>query len=327
MTQNHYNFVDIHPEGVSDIFYSLLDRDIQSLILDIKSFEHHSCPACHSDDVSPAFNYQSLDYSRCNHCQTLYINPCPSESRHLQFILESRAMEYWRSSLPPAMKLSRRPMYSERADFFLDALQSLSINPSTIVELGAGNGEFVQEILDRSSSLRILLLEPQALNVNSPRVEVIQDGFHSLSKLSVSTDAVVAWELLEHIVEPDNFLQLVSSMLKPGAPFIFSTPNEQSLETRLLSTCSSNILFDHVRLYNPRSIRILLDRNGFDVYSLTTPGRLDVERIRTHISSVNFGPVHDFLSLLFDSSLSNPLQDFICSSFLSSHMRCIAVKR
>ena len=140
----------------------------------------------------------------------------------------------------------------------------------------------------------LVLLEPQALKVKRPNVEVITNGFDALEKSERKFDTVFAWELIEHLLEPDNFLRLVRNVLKDGAPLILSTPNERSIETRKLGTDSSNILFDHVRLYNPNSIKILLERNGFKVMQICTPGLLDVSRLqnyyKTHSNSFTSDP-------------------------------------
>ena len=328
MSNTKISVNDIHPRDVSEKFDELMLDDINILLLDQESFVDTSCPSCLSTSVKKAFTYQGLNYKRCNQCETLYISPAPTEARHLQFLSDSKAMAYWRNSLPTTLVESRKSMYQERTNFVLDTLRDLSLKPNTILEVGAGNGEFVNHYLEADDSIRFILLEPQELKVDSERVTIIQDGFDAALSQNIKVDAVIAWELIEHIIEPDNFLKTLSSVLNRGAPFIFSTPNERSLETRLLSENSSNILFDHVRLYNPKSIKILLERNGFELVSLNTPGKLDIERISMYIKNNPVPqPYTSFFDLLLqDSSLSN-FQDYLVDNQLSSHMRCVAIKK
>ena len=328
MSDTKITVKDIHPEGISEQFDQLMADDISKLLLDQDAFVDTCCPACTSKSVEKVFVYQNLSYKRCLDCETLYISPAPTEARHLQFLIDSKAMAFWRNSLPSSMTESRRPMYQERTEFVVKSFKDLSIKPASILEVGAGNGEFVSHYLNVDNLVQFILLEPQKLDIQSDRVTVIQDGFEAALRQKLKVDAVIAWELIEHIIEPDKFLQTLSCVLEPGSPFIFSTPNERSLETRLLSTNSSNILFDHVRLYNPYSIRLLLERNGFEVISLSTPGRLDAERISTYYNtnliSHNLSPFFELL--LKDSTITN-FQEYIVSNLLSSHMRCVAIKK
>ena len=97
------------------------------------------------------------------------------------------------------------------------------MKPNTILEVGAENGEFVNHYLEADDSIRFILLEPQELKVDSERVTIIQDGFDAALSQNIKVDAVIAWELIEHIIEPDTFLKTLSSVLNRGAPFIFST--------------------------------------------------------------------------------------------------------
>lgn len=318
---------DIHPEGVAEEFDRLMLLDIADLLTHRTSFVDTRCPACHSDNVPHAFTHQELNYRRCTSCETLYISPAPTEELHLDFVRKSRAMAFWRERLPPGMKQSRRPMYQERVAYARGVWQKMGIAPSETIELGAGNGEFAEELAATGSVERIVLLEPQALKLGHPNIEIITEGFEALEHAGRKFDTVFAWELIEHLLEPDQFLRLVRKVLKPGAPLILSTPNERSIETRKLGRDSSNVLFDHVRLYNPRSIAALFARNGFRVVETCTPGRLDVERLRAYLRerSDAFDDDACLHLILDDDKTAAAFQHFIQQHLLSSHMRVVAV--
>ncbi|MBU0604558.1 MAG: class I SAM-dependent methyltransferase [Gammaproteobacteria bacterium] len=318
---------DIHPEGVAEEFDRLMQLDIDDLRAHESEFSDTCCPACHGSTVPHAFVHQSLNYRRCSECETLYISPGPIESLHLDFVRKSRAMAFWRERLPAQMRETRKPMYRERADYAADVWARMGIKPATTFEFGAGNGEFAEELAARNIVGSIVLLEPQALKLGLPNVEILTEGFEALMDSARQFDTVFAWELIEHVVEPDMFLRAVRQVLKPGAPFILSTPNERSVETRMLGRNSSNILFDHVRLYNPLSIRTLLERNGFRVVEICTPGKLDVARIQSCLDrrSETSGSDVAMRLILGDAVARDDLQRLLQANLLSSHMRVVAV--
>lgn len=318
---------DIHHDGVAEEFDRLTLIDLEKLLSNKERFVDTGCPACHSKNVVYAFEHQGLSYRRCRDCELLYISPAPTEDMHLDYVIGSQAMAYWREMTPASMKTSRRPMYRERAAYAQAVLSRLGCLAHTSLEIGAGNGEFAEEMALASGMEKIVLLEPQALEMDMPNVEIIRGGFDEIERSERKFDVVFAWEVIEHILEPDHFLRLVHKAMKPGAPLILSTPNERSVETRKLGTHSSNILFDHVRLYNPQAIVALLKRNGFRVVEFSTPGQLDVERLQNFLQS-NPSAFEDDPALrliLSDETCARNFQEFLRENHLSSHMRVVAV--
>lgn len=319
---------DIHSPGVAEKFDELTLHDLERLLIKKDSFVDTGCPACHGLDVVHEFEHQSLDYRRCGVCETLYISPSPSESTHLDYVVNSSAMAYWRNCMPESMKNSRRPMYQDRVEYSKSVFSKLGISPRVSLEIGAGNGEFAEELADATSIDQIILLEPQELSLRNKNIKIIKGGFEELESNQQLFDVVFVWEVLEHILEPDNFLRLIRAVLKPGAPLILSTPNERSVETRELGTNSTNILFDHVRLYNPSAIEILFKRNGFRLIELVTPGKLDSQRlVEMKAKSPDYfkhNPALDFLLDQGDDVLEL-FQMFLQKNLQSSHMRVVAV--
>ena len=318
---------DIHAPGVADKFNKLTLVDLKKLFKLKHLFVNSGCPACLEKKVLKSFRHQGLNYCRCPECETLFISPAPTEAMHLDYVINSKAMSYWRDEMPNNMIRSRKKMYSERVSFSIDKLKK---NFNTCLEVGAGRGEFANLLAKKTSLIdKIVILEPQPLNIKNDRIKLIKGGFEKLKKLNSLFDVVFAWEVLEHILNPDNFLKIIHSTLKPGAALILSTPNEKSLEMRELKTYSSNILFDHVRLYNPFSIKKLLSRNGFKILHLSTPGKLDVQRlIEMKKRKKNFFFSNPSLNYILDQDakyLKN-FQKFLIYNLQSSHMRVVAIK-
>ncbi len=323
-----FSINDIHLPRVAEKFNQLMLDDLERLLLHKDLFVDTGCPACHGLDVVHTFQHQSLDYRRCRVCETLYISPAPSESTHLDYVVNSSAMAYWRDCLPLSMKKSRRPMYQDRVEYSKTIFSKLGISPKVSLEIGAGSGEFAEELADGTTIEQITLLEPQELSLSNKNISLIKGGFEELECFQQLFDVVFVWEVLEHILEPDNFLRLIHLVLKPGAPLILSTPNERGLETRELGANSTNVSFDHVRLYNPSSIEILLKRNGFRVIELITPGKLDTQRLaEMKVNSPNYfkhNPALDFLLEQGNNAL-DLFQIFLQKNLQSSHMRVVAV--
>jgi SAM-dependent methyltransferase len=171
-------------------------------------------------------------------------------------------------------------------------------------------------------------VEPQPYNYHNNKIKAIPSTIENL-KLIKQVDIALAFEVIEHITDPRIFLQKICDSLVKGGLFIFSTPNSNGYEVQLLKNNSDTVCYDHVSLYNPQSIEILLNANGFELVHVETPGRLDTEILkraflRGHLSEKS--DVALAYLLLEEKDHYGDFQKYLVSNQLSSHMRVVAKK-
>jgi 2-polyprenyl-3-methyl-5-hydroxy-6-metoxy-1,4-benzoquinol methylase len=86
-------------------------------------------------------------------------------------------------------------------------------------------------------------------------------------------DAVVAGEVIEHVVNTDHLLREVARVLRPGGVLVITTPNLASLENRIRLLLGRYPMWmdhrvsgaGHLRYYTPRLLRAHLAQHGFAV--------------------------------------------------------------
>lgn len=82
-------------------------------------------------------------------------------------------------------------------------------------------------------------------------------------------DLVTMWDVLDHIPQPDPVLSHCHALLKDGGALFIRTPNvaTQLLRSRIMQRMQPDqrhlSATDHPHFYSMRSIRALLNRNGF----------------------------------------------------------------
>ncbi|MGQ0720850.1 MAG: class I SAM-dependent methyltransferase [Candidatus Eiseniibacteriota bacterium] len=85
-------------------------------------------------------------------------------------------------------------------------------------------------------------------------------------------DVVTLWDVLEHLREPDPLLRALRAALKPDGRLYLHTPNvdvqvPKAKIKRLLRGMKAGVHYlearDHLHLYSPRTVRMLLERCGF----------------------------------------------------------------
>ena len=287
------------------------------------------CPVCSSSHRHLEATVWGLDYQRCENCGLVYISPCPTDEIRSWYLANSSGLKFWRENMPSETTGSRRAMYKERAKFIDKVVNQFGGHRERIVEVGAGNGELAEVISEQGFFAEIILVEPQPLHVSLPACRVVQAEI-SAAHLGELADVVVAFEVLEHINDPRIFLHDLGKLVGEDGLLVMSTPNMDGLEINRLGAFSNAMMFDHVRLFSPRSIGYLLDQAGWELLSIETPGLFDVDSICNHFVAGSIGLELD-PALRFickgDATLRSQFQNFLQRELLSSHMKLVARKR
>jgi SAM-dependent methyltransferase len=318
---------DVHDESLETVIERLTMQDIARVQAYRSEFVELPCAACRGPRLSHALECRGFGFKRCDDCGMLQLSPAPDAHRQLWYIQSSEALRHWRQNMPTGVRASRAKLYDERVRFVGERIDAFGIVPRRVLEVGAGNGEFAEAFLRaRAEVEHMALVEPQPMVLESPRIEWIDTPLEQWATAR-QFDLAISWEVIEHILDPDPMLVALKQRLASGGLLVLSTPNEDSLETRLLGERSANLLYDHVRLYNPRTLTRLLERHGFEVLEVSTPGRLDVEIIQREYAAGRLDlQAQPALQYLMEDGFVHraDFQRFLCAKQQSGHMRCVA---
>lgn len=303
-------------------------KDIERLQARRAEFVPVVCPACASEEYQPAFEKFTFSYVTCTRCQTLYMNPRPSPAVMHSYYRDSENYRYWAQYIFPASEASRREkLHRPNLERVLAYCQRFAIPCRTLLEVGPGFGTFCAVAQESGHFQRVVAVEPTPEMARACRergVFVIEKAVEDLQDETGLADIVVAFEVIEHLFEPRRFLSQCARLLQPGGLLIVSCPNGQGFDIRLLGPLSLAIDPEHVNLFNPASLSLLLQACGFEVLDASTPGRLDAEFVRTAILEGQYDiSSNPFLKrVLIDEweRLGWPFQQFLASQGLSSHM-------
>jgi SAM-dependent methyltransferase len=140
--------------------------------------------------------------------------------------------------------------------------------PQSLLEIGAGNGFFLEEALGRGIP-RVQGVEPSADAVAKARPDIRPAIVVGLMKPGLfapgSFDAACMFQVLDHLPSPNEVLGEVHKVLSTGGLLLLLNHNAEAWSAKLLRESSPIIDVEHTYLYGPATMAAIVAKNGFDV--------------------------------------------------------------
>ena len=309
-------------------------NDVQRLSERRNEFVAAPCPACGATEHKFRFEKYHLSYVDCVPCGTLYITPRPSPAVLDWYYANSENYWYWNKYVFPASENARREkIFRPRAQRLADACKKFGLDKGTLLEVGAGYGTFAECVRDLGMFQRIIAVEPTpdlAQTCRAKGFEVIEKPIEHVDVSQYQADVVAAFEVIEHLFSPFDFLTLCRGVLRPGGLLMISCPNSRGFDMEILQDKAGAVDVEHLNYFHPDSLAHLAERCGFEVLEASTPGELDAELVRRKVLAGEHDLGRDrFLKrVLIDEweRAGASFQRFLAENRMSGHLMLVARK-
>lgn len=325
---------DIRPDSLLEGQQKAVDHDIAFLAERRDSFVEVDCPACGAPAREPLYEYLGFSHQLCRECGTQYISPRPTPQILAAFYAQSKNYAHWAKYVfPQSAEVRRAKVFAPRAERVARHAQSRGIAGGSLVEVGAGSGIFLEEMRRFGIYDRLIGIEPTPDLADTCRekgFEIVEAAVETVS-LAEPVDAIVSFEVIEHLFSAYDFLRWAFEQLKPEGLLYLSCPNIRGFDTLLLGKQSIAVDHEHLNYFHPDSLAHLLKRTGFEAVEVETPGVLDVDLVRRardagEVSDETVGPVLAGLLDRNSEEADAELQTFLQRMRLSSNMIAVAQK-
>ena len=240
------------------------------------------CPYCGSTTVTQSFYLNGFCHKTCSACETLYVSPRLSNSCIEELYSDDYYSEMFTRSMLPVFE-KRKQLIGRRK-----YLQAVSFwgrqGQGRVLDVGAGIGEVTDVFREQGWTTH-------AIEMNKVAVEWLrgrghEEIFHGPLENWATPhqyDIIMAWGVIEHVVEPGAFLQRIHALLAPDGLFVSEVPHGQCLlvdMARKSGMDPKRILMgeQHIVLYSTRAYIDLHQRHGFEKIHVQTNG-LDLDTI------------------------------------------------
>ena len=240
------------------------------------------CPHCHSENIDYSFDLNGFFHNACAECKTIYVSPRLNDICIKELYSDDYYNEmYTRSMLPVFEK--RKKLIGQRKFYQAASLYNLD-KKGRVLDIGAGIGEVIDVFRENGWQSHAIELNMVAGNWLKKRgYDEVFLGTLDDYETDYKFDIIMAWGVVEHVVNPDFFLKKVHKLLSPNGLFVSEVPHGQCLlvdTVRKTGMDPKRILMgeQHIVLYSTQAYVDLHERNGFQQVHLQTNG-LDCDTI------------------------------------------------
>lgn len=152
---------------------------------------------------------------------------------------------------------------------YLSALDGYGATKEALLEVGCGDGFFLEEALRRGYA-SVSGVEPTVPAVRRARPglreHIICDVMRPGIFAPESFDVICLFQVLDHLVDPVAVLDECFACLKPCGLVLALNHNIDALSARLLKERSPIIDVEHTYLYSPATMARMFRERGFEVH-------------------------------------------------------------
>lgn len=228
-------------------------------ILDSNSYSMHNCPICKCQNFRQLFTQKNIPVLQ-NKTYTSLEESLKAEVSDVNLVQCEKCKFVFNSSFNPNLLRYDNNYQNEQAnsEFFLEhltyvyqILKEHGIQNKKVVEIGCGKGFFLQ--LLKKDGVRITGFDPVYEGTDPA---IIKDYFSS--KYLIQADLIILRHTLEHIFEPLDFLQNISSSNNNDGLIYIEVP---TFEWIFRNNAFEDIFYEHCNYFTPDTLKMLFDRS------------------------------------------------------------------
>jgi SAM-dependent methyltransferase len=185
--------------------------------------------------------------------------------------------EYWGRPEPPPLA---DPLAPRRLELLERRLREAGAR--RVLDAGSGVGDLVADLVARGFDAMGIEVSPRAVELAASRHPGCTFLRHSIEDVPwpvdpASFDAVVSFEVVEHLLDPRRLFEGARGALASGGLLVVSTPYHGLLKNLALVALRFDEHFDvqgdHIRFFSDHALERMAAATGFEVEGIEHLGR------------------------------------------------------
>lgn len=181
--------------------------------------------------------------------------------------------KYWQDKLPPMRFFGGKPKPGDSEQNY-KVVKRYCSSSDRIIDYGCGEGHLVDRLNVRFSPVGVDISDTAIAIAKNNYPDLVFRTIDHVGKMAV--DAIVSFDVLEHIFDMDDFFGFMKRHLKIGGKLIITTNDVCCLKMFIIGLFFMDTFFDpyspHIRFFTRKSLKKLLEMHGFKVVRVERRG-------------------------------------------------------
>lgn len=231
-----------------------------------------ACPICRTTSVSFFTTKNFYNMYKCRNCGLIFVWPLPSNSAELY------QADYFTGAISGFGYVDYeedKKVTAETLNSYLEKIESYLPRKGKLLDVGTAVGGFLQLAKAKGWQTKgVELSQYAAQKARAGGLDVITGTVRDLVLEPERIDVVTYLDVFEHISDPISELNSARKLLREGGLLIINTPNSSSWFARLMgSRWHTFVPPEHLFVYSPKNLTILLKRIGFEIAEICKIGK------------------------------------------------------
>lgn len=262
------------------LFVSNEEKSLGEYIKKLAGGKKLLCPVCNnvSTEKNPVISRNiSRTYRRCSTCGLVYMaySTEPEKKYQKAYFFEDYKKQYGKTYQEDFDSIKKQCL---RRIKVINEIQ-LDYSGKNVFDIGCAYGPFLAAANESG-------MNPFGTDISEDAVEYVKKELHfpascctfpsidTVAEFGISHfDTVTMWYVIEHFKDLDSVLKKVSSILKTGGIFAFSTPSGEGISAKSDTDYFYQISpTDHYSIWEPSKAYKVLQKYGFAVERIVSTG-------------------------------------------------------
>jgi SAM-dependent methyltransferase len=235
-----------------------------------------SCVACGSTESRVRFSttdrlYRTTDQPfhivACGQCGLLRLAPQPGPSDFDRYYPANYWFDNNQNTVDSLEQLYRRLVLRDHLRFVTHALRHAR-ESGPVLDVGCGGGLFLGMLRQRGFQVLGLDISSDAARLawKQQSVPAVAGDLSASPIAPVTCAAVTMFHVLEHVPEPQHYMEEAHSLLRPNGRFVVQVPNAACWQFALLGRAWNGVDAPrHLHLFRAVDVEEMLQRSGFEI--------------------------------------------------------------
>jgi len=238
------------------------------------------CWICGSDNVKKLFgeanslnlNSSDVAVSNDNYGKTLPLYRCSSCSFVFAHPLPDNLLDLYQDLKDDEYINSLEPRFKEMKSILKKSLRILP-QPKSLLDVGAGAGLLIRAAKTRG--INSTGVEPSSYFVSKSKelfdIELLTGSVPHKDLEGRTFDMVLAVDVLEHVPNPLDFINVLKSYMHKNSILVITTPDVNSIVSKILKQKWWHFRIAHIGYFNKSTIQKAAEKCGLKIIKIKRP--------------------------------------------------------